>query len=57
LIFWAFVGGFSERFVTDVISRFEGAAVKTLPETEGAPGETEARASDREAGEQLEKRG
>lgn len=31
LIFWCFVGGYSERFVTDVISRFEGAAVKTLP--------------------------
>lgn len=27
LIFWSFVAGFSERFVTDVISRFEGTAV------------------------------
>jgi phosphate/sulfate permease len=34
LIFWCFVAGFSERFVTDVISRFEGAAVKTLPQSE-----------------------
>jgi hypothetical protein len=31
LVFWCFMGGYSERFVTDVISRFEGAAVKTLP--------------------------
>lgn len=30
LIFWCFVAGFSERFVTDVISHFEGAAVKSL---------------------------
>jgi len=27
LIFWSFVAGFSERFVTDVISRLEGSAV------------------------------
>ena len=26
-----FVAGFSEHFVTDVISRFEGAAVRSLP--------------------------
>jgi hypothetical protein len=31
LIFWSFIAGFSEHFVTDVISRFEGAAVKSLP--------------------------
>jgi len=31
LIFWSFMAGFSEHFVTDVISRFEGAAVKSLP--------------------------
>jgi hypothetical protein len=31
LIFWSFIAGFSEHFVTDVISRFEGAAVKSSP--------------------------
>lgn len=31
LIFWSFMAGFSEHFVTDVISRFEGAAVRSLP--------------------------
>jgi len=30
LVFWCFVAGFSEHFVTDVISRFEGEAMKTL---------------------------
>lgn len=30
LIFWCFIAGFSERFVTDVISRFEGEAVKSI---------------------------
>lgn len=34
LVFWCFMAGFSERFVTDVLSRFEGAAVKTLPKVE-----------------------
>ena len=27
LLFWAFVAGFSERFVTDIVSKFEGKAV------------------------------
>jgi hypothetical protein len=31
LVFWSFVAGFSERFVTDVIGRFEGAAIKNVP--------------------------
>lgn len=31
LISWSFMADFSEHFVTDVISRFEGAAVKRLP--------------------------
>ena len=35
LVFWCFVGGYSERFVTDIIGRFEGAAVKTLPQSAG----------------------
>lgn len=34
LIFWSFLAGYSERFVIDVISRFEGAAVKSLPQAE-----------------------
>ncbi|MGH7872186.1 MAG: hypothetical protein ACREQO_08205 [Candidatus Binatia bacterium] len=36
LVFWCFVAGFSERFVTDIISRFEGTAVKSLPQASGA---------------------
>lgn len=31
LLFWAFVAGYSERFVTDVIKRFVGDAVKSAP--------------------------
>jgi hypothetical protein len=31
LIFWCFMAGYFERFVTDVISRFEGVAVKEIP--------------------------
>lgn len=30
LMFWCFVAGYSERFVTDVIGKFEGNAVKTI---------------------------
>jgi phosphate/sulfate permease len=30
LMFWCFVAGFSERFVTDVIGRFEGTAIRKL---------------------------
>jgi hypothetical protein len=32
LVFWSLVSGYSEHFVTDVISRFEGTAIKSLPE-------------------------
>jgi hypothetical protein len=32
LLFWCFVAGFSERFVTDIIGRFEGTAIKSLPQ-------------------------
>lgn len=35
LVFWSFVAGYSEHFVTDVISRFEGASVKDLPKPKG----------------------
>jgi len=30
LMFWCFLAGFSEKFVTDVIGKFEGNAVKTI---------------------------
>lgn len=30
LMFWCFLAGFSERFVTDVIGKFEGKAVKAV---------------------------
>jgi len=30
LVFWCFVAGFSEHFVTDVISRFEGEAMRSF---------------------------
>jgi hypothetical protein len=36
LLFWCFVAGFSERFVTDVIGRFEGTAIKSLPQVQAA---------------------
>lgn len=32
LIFWSFVAGFSERFVIDVIGKFEGRAVSKIEE-------------------------
>lgn len=31
LLFWSFVAGFSENFVTNIIGRFEGDAVNTVP--------------------------
>jgi hypothetical protein len=34
---WCFVAGYSERFVTDVIGRFEGAAIKDAPQGEMRP--------------------
>jgi hypothetical protein len=37
LIFWCFVAGFSERFVTDVIGRFEGTAIKDAPQARVPP--------------------
>ena len=31
LLVWAFIAGYSEKFVTNVLGRFEGSAVKTIP--------------------------
>lgn len=31
LVVWSFVAGYSEKFVTDVVGRFEGAAVNAAP--------------------------
>jgi hypothetical protein len=33
LVFWCFLAGYSERFVTDIIGRFDGAAVKEMPDS------------------------
>jgi ammonia channel protein AmtB len=40
LVFWSFFSGFSERFVTDVISRFEGTAVREIATQPGTQIET-----------------
>jgi len=34
LIFWCFVAGFSERFVTNIIGRFESSATDKLPSSQ-----------------------
>lgn len=34
LLVWAFIAGFSEKFVTNVLGRFEGAAVATISQNE-----------------------
>lgn len=36
LLVWAFIAGFSEKFVTNVLGRFEGAAVATIPQNDEA---------------------
>ncbi|MEP2978855.1 MAG: hypothetical protein ABJO86_05190 [Lentilitoribacter sp.] len=36
LLVWAFIAGFSEKFVTNVLGRFEGAAVASIPKIEEA---------------------
>ncbi|MEO9460431.1 MAG: hypothetical protein ABJE63_10835 [Lentilitoribacter sp.] len=36
LLVWAFIAGFSEKFVTNVLGRFEGAAVATIPKNDEA---------------------
>jgi hypothetical protein len=35
LLFWCFVAGFSERFVTDIIGRFSDQATNSLPQGSG----------------------
>jgi hypothetical protein len=37
LVFWSFVAGFSEHFVTDIIGRFEGEAAKNAGATDDSP--------------------
>ncbi len=36
LLVWAFIAGYSEKFVTNVLGRFEGSAVKTNSEPDDA---------------------
>lgn len=36
LLVWAFIAGYSEKFVTNVLGRFEGSAVKTIPKNDEA---------------------
>jgi hypothetical protein len=31
MLVWSFVAGYSEKFVTDVVARFEGSAVSAAP--------------------------
>jgi hypothetical protein len=40
MIFWSFIAGFSERFVTDIISRFESQAAPEKKPGTTAPGST-----------------
>lgn len=37
LLFWSFVAGYSERFVTDVIAKFEGTAVSAAAQLPKQP--------------------
>jgi len=49
LIFWSFIAGYSEHFVTDVMNRFEGAAIRSLPPSAESKGGNTAREDNRKA--------
>jgi hypothetical protein len=41
LLVWAFIAGYSEKFVTNVLGRFEGAAVATIPKNDEASAQSD----------------
>ena len=54
LLVWAFIAGFSEKFVTNVLGRFEGAAVATIPQNEEALNQVDGAANQDEAANESE---